>query len=257
MESNHRNGHTIQSVERALNILEEFSGKEKELGVTEIAKRLGLKKNTCFGLLKTLQNRGYVEQNPDTGKYRLGLKIFQLGQVYEEGLELREIARPYLQDLVEKTRETVHLVVRNRAEAVYIEKVEGPSAINIISQVGRSVNLHCTGVGKALLAYFPENLYREVLARGLGRFTEKTITDPGELAKSLEAIREKGYSIDDEEIEIGLRCIAAPIFNHRKEAIAAISISGPKTRITDEKIEEFARLVKTATGSISIKLGYR
>ncbi|WP_207724737.1 IclR family transcriptional regulator [Thermanaerosceptrum fracticalcis] len=117
-----KNGLTIQSVERALAILEEFSVRERELGVTEIAKRVGLNKSTCFNLINTLLQKGYLEQNPDNGKYRLSLKIFQLGKIYEAGLELREIAKPFLQELVDKTGETVHLVIRDRREAVYYRK---------------------------------------------------------------------------------------------------------------------------------------
>ncbi len=252
-----KNSNIIQSVDRALSILEVFSLKEKELGVTEISKRTALNKSTCFGLIHTLQNKGYLEQNPDNGKYRLGIKVFELGQIFELGLELRTIAKPYLEELVKETKETVHLVIRNKIEAAYIEKVEGPSAVNIISQVGNRVNLYCTGVGKSLLAYFPEDDVSEVLDKELIPFTKNTIIDKGKLRQHLKEIREKGFSIDDEEIEIGLRCIAAPIFNHREEVIAAISISGPTMRITDERIAEIAELVKKAAGNISNKLGFR
>lgn len=251
-----KNRNTIQSIERALRILEEFTAKEKELGVTDLAKRVGLNKSTCFGILQTLQSKGYLEQNEDNGKYCLGLKLFELGQTYEAGLELREISKPFLQLLVEKTRETVHLVVKNQMDAVYIEKVEGPSAINIISQVGRRVNLHCTGVGKCLLAYFPPEYFDTVMQRNLIKFTPHTITDKLRLIQELKHIRERGFSIDDEEIELGLRCVAAPIFNHKGETIGAISISGPTNRITYERIAELSILVKETAGDISQRLGY-
>ena len=251
-----KNGNMIQSVERALRILEEFSVKEREIGVTELAKRVGLNKSTCFGILQTLQSNGYLEQNLDNGKYCLGIKVFELGQTFEAGLEIRSITKPYLQSLVDKTKETVHLVVRYKLEAVYIEKVEGPSAINIISQIGKRVNMHCTGVGKCLLAYFPEESFKLVMQGELQRFTDNTITDKNCLIQHLNEIRAKGYSIDDEEIESGLRCVAAPIFNHKKEAVAAISISGPTNRITPDKIEEIAELVKDTAASVSKRLGY-
>lgn len=257
MDGLQKNGNTIQSIERALRVLEEFSARERELGVTELAKRLGLNKSTCFGILHTLQSNGYLEQNPDTGKYCLGLKLFELGQTYEAGLELRNIAKPYLENLSEKTKETVHLVVRNGMDAVYIEKVEGPSAINIISQVGKRVNLHCTGVGKSLLAFLPREQLERVLQHSkLKQFTEYTITDKEKLLDELERIREKGYSIDNEEIELGLRCVAAPLFNHRNEVIGAISIAGPTMRLTLGMIEELADLVKEAALQISQRLGY-
>ena len=247
---------TIQSVERALNILEEFNVKEKEIGVTELAKRLSLNKSTCFGLLQTLESRGYLEQNTDNGKYRLGLNVFKIGQIYEANLELLEIARPYLEELVEKTKETAHLVIRNKLDAVYIEKCEGPCAINIISRVGKRVNLHCTGVGKALLAYLSEKEFEDVVKKEPNSFTPKTIIDKEELKRHLQTVRENGYSIDDEEIEIGLRCIAAPVFNHKNQAIAAISISGPSTRITYEKFPELIEIIKHTAYQVSLRMGY-
>lgn len=252
---NSPNVNIIQSVDRALSILEGFSIKEKELGVTEISRRTGLNKSTCFGLIQTLQNRGYLEQNPENGKYKLGLKVFELGQVFEAGLELRAIAKPYLQELVNQTKETVHLVLKNKHEAVYVEKVEGPSAISIISQVGNRVNFHCTGVGKAILAFLPEEEVQDVMKKEFISFTKNTITDRKVLQRQLKDIKQSGYSIDDEEIEIGLRCIAAPIFNHRKEVIAALSISGPTMRVTEERIPELAELAKETAAKISARLG--
>ncbi len=256
LNTNSGNANIIQSVDRALRILEGFSLKEKELGVTEISKRTGLNKSTCFGLIQTLQNRGYLEQNSENGKYRLGLKVFVLGQIFEASLELRVLAKPYLEELVDKTKETVHLVIRNKHEAVYVEKVEGPSAISIISQVGNRVNFHCTGVGKVILAHLAEEDVNKILKNELARFTKNTITDIEKLKQQLKEIRRDGYSLDDEEIEIGLRCIAAPIFNYRKEVIAALSISGPTMRITDERLRKIAELTKEAAKKISNRLGY-
>lgn len=250
------NVHMIQSVQRAMGILEEFSLKEKELGVTEIAKRVGLNKSTCFGLLNTLQALGYVEQNADNGKYRLGLKLFLLGQVYEAGLEIRDIAGPFLRHLADLFQETVHLVVREGMNAVYVDKVEGPQGIRMYSQVGRRVPLHATGVGKALLAFFSERDFNTVVAKGLTRFTVNTVTDEAKLRSQVALIRQRGYSIDDEEIEIGLRCVAAPIFNHRGEAIAAFSVAGPSMRMTYEKINELTRMVRETSLKISTRLGY-
>lgn len=247
----------IQSVDRALRILEEFNTKERVLGVTEIAKRLGLNKSTCFGLLQTLYSRGYLEQDSDTGKYKLGLKLFELGLTYESGIEIREIAKPHLRELVEKTFETVHLVIRDKTEAVYIEKVEGPGAIRMISQVGKRVHLHCTGVGKAILAFLPDDEVDSILKKGpLEQFTWNTIVDKEKLKHHLHEVRERGYCIDDEEIEVGLRCVAAPIFNHRKEVISAISVSGPTTRMTYHKINEIEGMIKETAAVISSKLGY-
>jgi IclR family KDG regulon transcriptional repressor len=247
----------IQSVGRALAILEQFSHDERTLGVTEIAKRVGLHKSTCFGLLHTLQQLGYIQQDASTGQYGLGLKTFELGQAYFDGLDLRYITRPFLLEIVEKTQETVHLVVAEGCRAVYIDKVESSHAMTISSRIGQEAILHCTGVGKVLLAHMRDEDRNQVVSMGLERYTEHTITDECKLLEQLKRIRECGYGIDNQERELGLRCIAAPIFNARKQAIAAISISGPISRITREKQGDLSEVIKRATQEISRRLGYR
>ncbi|MDR3435599.1 IclR family transcriptional regulator [Telmatospirillum sp.] len=247
----------IQSVGRAFSILEQFSGDERALGVTTIANRVGLHKSTCFGLLHTLQRLGYIQQDPETGHYSLGLKAFELGQAYISGQDLRDLTRPFLLQIVEKTMETVHLVVVEGRRAIYIDKVEAPHAMIISSRIGQEALLHCTGVGKVLLAFMSEEDRKAVASEGLKRYTENTITEEGELADHLRRIRQNGYGIDDQERELGLRCVAAPIFNARKQVIAAISVSGPSSRITREKLGELSKMIKQATDEISRKLGYR
>jgi DNA-binding IclR family transcriptional regulator len=247
----------IQSVGRALAILEQFSRDERALGVTTIASRVGLHKSTCFGLLHTLQQLGYIQQDASTGQYSLGLKTFELGQAYIDGVDLRYITRPFLLEIVEKTQETVHLVLAEGRRAVYIDKVESPRAMTISSRIGQEAGLHCTGVGKVLLAYMRDEDWKQVVSKGLERYTEHTITGERQLLEQLQRIRECGHGIDDEEREIGLRCVAAPIFNARKQAIAAISISGPSSRISREKQKSLCVTIKQATQEISRKLGYR
>jgi IclR family KDG regulon transcriptional repressor len=246
----------IQSLGRAFAILEQFSRDERALGVTAIANRTGLHKSTCFGLLHTLQQLGYIQQDAATGQYSLGLKTFELGQAYIEGQDLRYMTRPFLLQILEKTQETVHLVVAEGHRGVYIDKVESPHAMTISSRIGQEAQLHCTGVGKVLMAYMGTEDWEEVVSKGLERYTEHTITDGHRLMDHLRRIRECGFGIDDQEREIGLRCVAAPIFNARKQAIAAISISGPSSRITREKQNELSQIIKQATQEISRKLGY-
>ncbi len=248
----------IQSVDRALRILDTFSLKEKELGVTEISKRLDLHKNTVFGLLRTLEYWGYIEQNQSTRKYRLGLKLLELGNQVKEGLDLRAVALPFLQELVERYSETVHLAVHDQGEIVYIEKVEGPNTIRMYSQIGRRAPMHCTGVGKAILAYMSEKEIEKIIRlQGLKYFTPNTITDPRKLHEELRLIKENGYSLDKEEIEIGLRCVAAPIRDSQNTVIAAISVSGPSMRMTEGKIQELISSVKEAAFKISKRFGYQ
>lgn len=246
----------IQSVGRAFSILEQFSADERELGVTTLAARVGLHKSTCFGLLYTLQELGYIQQNPDTGRYSLGLKAFELGQLYIQGQDIRQLAKPYLRRLVEQTEETAHLVVMEGLRAVYIDKVEGPHSMTISSRIGRQARMHCSGVGKVLLANMREADRNEVLNNLVFvRNTVHTITDKDVLREHLRQIREQGYAIDAEEIEIGLCCVAAPVFNSRNQAVAAVSVSGPSVRLMGEKLAVFTKQVQETAQEISRQLG--
>ncbi len=247
----------IQSVDRALQILETFSREKKELGVTELSNILGLHKSTTFGLLATLENRGFVDQNISTGKYKLGLKLFELGNLVKDSMELRAIAYPILKELVDKYEETVHLVVHDKGEVVYIDKIDSNSAININSYVGKRNPMYCTGVGKCLLAYMDAEYVENILSSELKAYTANTIVDPEKIKDELVNARLNGYCFDNEEIEEGLRCIAAPIKNHLGQVIAAISVSGPSMRMTDQKFDLLIEPVKETTLKISRQLGYR
>ncbi len=248
---------TIQSIDRALNVLECFTNGRQELGVTEISKLLGLHKSTVYGILTTLECRRYLEQNPETGKYKLGLKLFELGNLVQDGMDLKVIAGPFLQRLVEEHGETVHLVIMDQGEAVYIDKRESPQSMRMVSQVGKRLPCHCTGVGKMLLAFLPEEaLDAFIREKGLVRFTNNTITDPDTLKEHLRQVRQRGYAIDNQEITDGLTCVAAPIRNHTGNVIAAMSVAGPSIRIGPEKIDSIIPSVTKAAEELSAKLGY-
>lgn len=248
----------IQSVDRALQILECFSSKEKELGVTEISKLLSLHKSTTFGLLATLENRGYIEQNFRNGKYKLGLKLFELGIQVQENMDLGDIAKPYLDELVKENNETVHLVINDKGQAVYIDKVEGTTSMRMYSQLGKRPPMYCTGVGKVILAFMPEEFLDKYLEQEeLEKLTPYTIIDKECLKKELKQIKTHGFSVDNEEIEIGLKCVAAPIRNHKEEIVGAISIAGPTSRMTLEKIEILSGVIRAVAMEISNKLGYK
>lgn len=246
----------IQSVDRALQILDVFSGKNKELGVTEIAKALDIHKSTVFGLIATLEHKGYLEQNLENGKYKLGIKLFELGNLVQEGMDLRAIAAPIITQLVDSYGETVHLVICDHNEVVYIDKKESTKAIRILSQVGTRLPMYCTGVGKCLLAFLPEDTLKAVMKNGLIPFTPNTLTEPDKLLNELQKIREQGFAFDLEEIEPGLRCVAAPIKNHKGEVVAAISLSGPSMRMDEQRMKELTLPVKESALEISRKLGY-
>ena len=248
----------IQSVDRALQILECFSKQEKELGVTEIANILSLHKSTVFGLLATLENRGYMEQSSSNGKYKLGMKLFELGTQVHENIDLAAIANPYLNELVKKYNETVHLAINHEGQVVYIDKVEGTASMRMYSQLGKRPPMYCTGLGKAILAFMPQKYINNYLSHEeLTKLAANTITSTEGMRKELEKIRKQSYSIDNEEIEDGLRCVASPIFNYKGEVAGALSIAGPTSRMTKERMKELPDLIKETAGQISKKLGYK
>jgi len=245
----------VQSVDRALSILEVFSYHE-ELGVTEISKLIGLNKSTTYGLLSTLFEKGYIDKKAN-GKYCLGLKLLELGQYVQNRLDVRNIARPLLEDLCEKYEETIHLVLHNRGEAYYVDKVESARSIVNITQVGKKVALNASSVGKIILAYMPPEQQEKELALPLKQYTPNTIINPQELRQHVELVREKGYALDMEEIELGIRCVGAPLRNYTGVVIGAFSCSAPATRVSNEKLTEIIEAVKDTALKISRKLGYK
>jgi DNA-binding IclR family transcriptional regulator len=232
-------------VARALNILELFEG-SPDLSVTEIANRLDLSKSTAFGLINTLAHKGYLEQNPRDSRYRLGLKLLRMGGAVQRHNVIVNRARPFMEKLVEEFSETVHLTVERNGMVVYIEKIEGDKAIFMQSAIGAENPMYCTAVGKCLLAYMPEAKAERLLRKmqPLERRGPNTITE-------LQAIRERGISIDDEEHVPGLMCIAAPIRNHEGEVVAAISISGAKAGISSKLVGRISERVARAAQQIS------
>ena len=246
----------IQSVDRALGILEAFTQDKPEVGVTDISKGLGLNKSTAFGLLTTLERRGYVEQNPDNGRYRLGLKILDLYFAKMAGSDIVSIAHPVLVTLSAQLGETVHLAVYDRGEVVYVDKVEADNALRIASYVGKRNPSYCTGVGKCLLAYQPAAEIDRVLAAGLERRTPRTIVDPGILRAELASIRARSRAKDDEEFVLGLVCSAAPIHGPDGAVCAAVSVSAPSIRSSSERFALFESAIGAAAASISSSLGY-
>ncbi len=247
----------VQSVDRALTILSILQETEEPLGVTEIGVRMGLHKSSVYRTLTTLARRGYACQDPRTERYTLGLKLVELGTTVLERLELRELARPHLKRLMEDSREVAHLVVLQDGEAVYIEKVEYPGPVKMASRIGGRNPLYCTGVGKALLAFMPKKSADAIIARGLKQRTPSTIIDPIKLREELKHIRGCGYACDLEENEPGIRCVAAPIFDHRGQVIAACSVSGLAMTMTESKLRDCVGLVRQASIEISAALGYQ
>ena len=242
----------IKVLEKALAIIDLFDEPGLELTATEIAERLELNKTTAFRIASVLEVAGYLAKAPSTLRYRLGFKLFHLGSLVEGSAHIQRRARPYLEELKQQCDETVHLVVLHHGEALYLDKIEGKRAVRVVSRVGQTLPAHCSAVGKCLLAYLPDaEVDAIVRERVLERFTENTITDRAALHAELRRVRERGYATDEEEIELGLKCVAAPIRNAADEVVAAISLSGPKFRLDGEEMKRIVRLVLAAASRVS------
>jgi DNA-binding IclR family transcriptional regulator len=248
----------IQSIARALTIIDTLAEARGELALNEIARRLGLAKSTTYGLISTLKDFGYVEQSAFNCKYKLGLRLFEVGSVVAESWEIRSVASPFIQRLLEEVGETVHLGILDKYEVLYIDKRETTGALRIVSQVGMRLPAHCTGIGKVLLAYLsPEARLEVIRVKGLPRYTRNTLTDPKVVEAELAKVRQQGYAIDNEEIMDSLRCIAAPIRNQVGQVVSAISIAGPVSRLRNEQFKKAIRRVIQTAAVISANLGYR
>ncbi|MBE3557718.1 MAG: IclR family transcriptional regulator [Ktedonobacteraceae bacterium] len=244
----------IQSVIHAMQLLELFSEEKPEMSLAELAERAQLKKSTLHHTLAALQAEGIIDRTPDR-KYRLGVKLLVLGTRVLNRLEVGREAEPHLHDLQNRLQETVHLAVCEGMEAVYIRKLESARSIRVGTQMGQRVPLHCSGVGKVLLAFNP-HLVEPVLSRPLVRRTNHTITDPAVLLQELELIQARRYALDEGEFEEGLMCIAAPIFDHRARVIASLSISGPIARIKTLPTARLAASVQSTATAISQEMGF-
>ncbi|MGI6286638.1 IclR family transcriptional regulator [Neomoorella humiferrea] len=243
---------------KALTILDLLAAHQGDMSLGEIARALDLPKSTLHGLLATLRDFGYLEQSPFDGRYRLGVRLFEIGNIVANNWDVRKVAAPHIQKLVDELEETVHLVVLDKGEVLYIDKRESRQSLRIVSQVGMRLPAHCTGVGKVLLAYLhPSEVKRIIATKGLARYTRHTITDPRQLEAELAKIREMGYAVDNEEIMDSLRCVAAPIRDHNGKVCAAVSVSGPVARLEGEKFRLAVEQVVRTAAEISAGLGYR
>lgn len=247
-----RDGAAIQSVDRSLAILEHLSRGSQS--VTELARVLEIHKSTAFRLLATLESRGFVIQESGRGKYRLGMALVHLAASVTADLDLVKLARPICETLSETVQETVNLAVLEGNEVINLDQVIGSSAVVSMNWVGKRSPLSCTSTGKVLLAFLPDT---KKYLKGLEPCTEHSITDAKQLEQQLGDVRKKGYGFTVEELELGLSAVAAPVWSAKREVIAAVCISGPSYRITEERIPELGELTKRAGLEISEKLGWR
>lgn len=252
----------VQTIERVSQILDLVAQGSQGTSIRDLSAKLGLPKGTVHRLLSSLGYFGYVKQDMKSRNYMLGLKLLELGNLIINQLDLRKVAEPVLKELAEETKETVHMVIMDNNEIVYIDKIETEKSIGglkMASMVGSRNHAHSCAVGKMLLAYYSEdelaNFFRQ---KPLPRRTANTIVDPVELKEHLEAIRRNGYAIDEEENEEGIRCVAAPILNDKGKVVSAISLSGPAFRVTRSLIDGVLKeeVLRTAA-EVSRRLGFR
>ncbi len=246
----------LSSVAMAVRLLKTFSEGEAEIGVTSLSRRLGVAKSTVYRLASTLVSEGLLEQNPETEKYRLGMSLFALGALVRQRMNVATDARPFLFHLREATGETVHLAILEGPDIVFVLNLESNHAIRMRADLGARKPAFCTAEGRAMLAFQPQDVVNDVLGRRLVPRTPKTIIHAGQIRAALEEVRALGFATEDEQSELGMRSVAAPIRNANGRVVAAIGLAGPIQRLSDEALASFAPLVADAARTISARLGY-
>jgi len=259
MAKKEKSEYLIQAVSHALDLLEQFHGEVDELGVTELSKRLKLHKNNVFRLLATLDSRGYIEQNRVTENYRLGLKTLELGQIFIKQMGLLRQSKPVLEALVSQCNETTYVAILKDFSIIYLDAVETDMTVRVVPRVGSRLPAYCTAAGKIQIAHMSdEELDNYLPGKELKRYTPNTIIDCNLLREQLKKIAENGYAVDNEELDIGVKCVSAPIRDYTRRIIGAVSISGPSMRFSDDRIaNELIPLVLKAGDEISAKLGFQ
>lgn len=253
----HRTGavsKSVQSLDRALAVVEALASSRDGLGISELSRKLHLPPSTVHRLLSALDHNGYATRLD--GRYYLGQKVLELGRAFLQKYQLREIVRPYLEDLSQKTAETANLVVLDSNEAFYLDKIDSPRILRVFSKIGHRAPLYCTGCGKVLLSDFTSDQLKRYLRKvQLRPLTAHTITSAGALKKELARIRTRGFAFDLEECEVGARCAAVPIPGLGQRVIGGLSISGPSVRLSDRELNDAVQFLKGAAAEIAKQLG--
>ncbi|MBO0761446.1 MAG: IclR family transcriptional regulator [Candidatus Dormibacteraeota bacterium] len=246
----------VEAADRVLRVLQAFGPHERDVSLGDLAQRVGLPKSSVHRLLVTLVGHGFVERDPSTRRYRLGVRLFELGStvIHERGLH--SAAHPVLEELSASTGETCHLAILSGLEAVYVYKVDGNSSITMSSRVGGRAPCHATSIGKVLTAWVGEDVLRQLRGHRLRAYTDRTITSARALEAELARVREQGYALDLEELEEGLRCVAAPVRDGSGRVVAALGIAGPRRRFQDGHLDRVVPPVVQAAARLSRNLGY-
>jgi IclR family transcriptional regulator, KDG regulon repressor len=246
----------LSSVAAAIQLLKSFSEDQVDIGISDLSRRLGVAKSTAHRLAATLVSEGLLEQDRETEKYRLGIALFRLGALVRRRMDISSQGRPYIYALREKTNESVHLAILDGTEIMYVYNLESTQAIRMRSDLGVRKPAYCTAEGQAILAFQPPEIVDDVIAQGLLPRTQQTITDPAKLLKALAVVRQRGCAIEDEESEVGMRGISAPIRDDAGDVVASVGLAGPVTRLSKKSITAFIPHVIETADLISRRLGY-
>ena len=247
----------VQSIDRAVAILECFSEENKEYRLSEISEKLDLNKSTVHGIITTLKYHGFVSQDEETQKYKLGIRFIEFGQLVVNSIIIRDAASPVIDELCGRIDETVHIGMLDGLDIVWIEKKECTKSVKISTKIGGRLPAYTTADGKVLLSYLEEGKLKKYLPKKIPQFTKNTITRKADFVKRLIEIKKNGYAIDNEEFVEGIKCVAAPIFDHNGNAKFCLSTTAPAFRMNDEKILDLVAVIKEAADEISRNIGYK
>lgn len=234
----------VKSLEKAICVLQCFSVEEPELGITEISHKLNLYKSNIFNIVSTFEAYGFLEQNKQTGKYKLGRNIMKLSHIISTNMGFHNVVHSCINELSEKIEEIVYFGIPDGENVMYMEGAFPEKYYNIRWVQGMTAPLICTGIGKAMLAFMNNDFIDKILEKPIERFTDYTITDPVKLKQQLIEIRHRGYSLDDMEHEYGIKCVGVPVFNQTKELIGGLSTTGPSLRFSEKQSKIFAQMLK-------------
>lgn len=242
----------VKSLKKALDILNCFSTQKPELGITEISEQLNLYKSNVHNIIQTFEQCGYVEKNPENNKYHLGMKILELSYIINSNLGIHKIFYPYMSSLSNELNEVLYFAVPQGNRILYLEGTYPTASYSARSMVGETAEMYCTSLGKAILAFLhPDQQEKVIYSQSMKAFTRNTIVDFNKLQEELSLVKKRGYSLDNMEHELGIRCIGVPVYRRDGSLIGAISISGPSPRITDDVIETYADKLKICSEEIS------
>lgn len=247
----------IQSIDRAVAILECFTEENKELRLGEIADRLDLNKSTVHGIVSTLKYHGFISQNEETQKYKLGIRFIEFGDFVSNSINIRKAAKPIIDEVCLKIQETVQIAMLDGIDVLWIDKSESTKSIKITTKIGSRLPAYTTADGKVVLCYKDKEKLKDYLPKKIPKYTKNTITNKTVFMKRLEEIKKDGYAIDNEEFVEGLICVAAPIFDHEGKVRFSLSTTGPAFRMNKERVKELIVIIKEAADEISRRIGYK